>query len=88
MSCPVAAAPLECEVHGRMSPRDDGRWECAGFDGEGCLNIPGGIPADAAMRLASGQTYWAGVNVNGVSWLDRRARSRATAGPEEAACQP
>lgn len=58
MSC------LACEAHGRMLLRDDGYWECAGFDGEGigwCTAGP--VPPSAAARLFAGVTYWPGVLV-------------------------
>lgn len=57
-------AYLACEAHGRMLRRDDGFWECAGFDGEGigwCTAGP--VPPSAAERLFHGLTYWPGVLV-------------------------
>lgn len=72
----VTAATLECEVHGPMKARDDGRWECLGFDGEGCQNLRDGISIEAAGRLTEGRTYWPGVNAGGLPWRERRAELR------------
>lgn len=51
---------LRCEIHGGPLRYHKGLWVCPGWDGEGCLNIAGGLPQDAYDRVSSGQTRWPG----------------------------
>lgn len=59
---PGARSVLHCEIHGPLKHRpDQGIWVCVGFEGEPCLNLPGGVSQASYERISTGISYYPGI---------------------------